>query len=271
MSESKKMPYGLGELLAVFISREICDGEGIGVGRNLFAPLAGALLAHFHHGPNIKFGFGHVLANLYDQPTVDFSDMDWHRELQWAEALRPEDQTMISLRHVQNTVFFVGGIQVDKYGNSNMIGVGDHYERLRFRGPGPIGTTSLTTYMNRYYIYLNSHNKRVLVDKCDYVSCLGWGRGEKNIRKTLGIPGGGPKYCITPRCIMDFDDQTKRMRLRYLHPGVTLEEVLEHTGFDPIVPRTVDTTPAPRSDELEILRHRIDPQGHLRKNLITNP
>jgi len=258
----------LGELLAVFISREIADGEGVGVGRNLLIPLAGALLAHFHHGPNIRFGFGHVMTNLYDQPVVNFSTLDWHRERQYAEAYRSEDLTMTSLKHLQNTVFFVGGIQVDKYGNSNMIGAGTHYKKLGFRGPGAIGTTTLTTYMHRYYIFLNSHTRRLLVDRCDYVSCLGWGRGDPNIRRLLNIPGGGPKYCLTPLCIMDFDEQTKHMRLKYLHPGMTVEQVLDNTGFDLIVPRNIETTPAPYLDEMDLLRTRIDPQGHLRKNII---
>ena len=264
MREANEQPYALGELLAVFIAREISDGEGVGVGRNLYAPMAGALLAHFHHGPNVKFGFGHVIANLYHQPIVDFSQLDWHRELQWAEAHRSEDLTMISLKHLQNTVFFVGGIQVDKYGNSNMIGTGREYSKLRFRGPGAIGTASLTTYVNRYYLFLNSHTPKILVDQCEYVSCLGWGPGDKNIRHKLKIPGDGPKYCITPLCVMDFDDETKHMRLKYLHPGVTREQVIDNTGFNLLVPPHVETTPAPEADELEILRTRIDRQGHLR-------
>lgn len=265
MTGSAPESCSLEELLAVFISREISDGEKVGVGRNLSFPLAGALLAHFHHGPNIKFGFGHVVTNLYDQPVVDFSDLDWHRELQWAEALRPEDLTMTSLKQLQDMIFFIGGIQVDRYGNSNMIGIGSNHERLSFRGPGAIGTTSLTSYADRYYIVLNSHTKRILVEKCDFISCLGWGKGDKDIRKNLGLAGGGPKYCITPLCVMDFEEKTKQMRLKHLHPGVSLDQVLENTAFELIVPPGVETTPQPSLEELEILRSRIDPRGLLRK------
>jgi len=264
MSPISEPSYSLNELLAVFIAREIADGETVGVGRNLFAPLAGALLAHLHHGPNIRFGFGHVTANLYHEPIVDFSELDWRRELQWAEAHRPEDRTMMSLKHLRNTVFFVGGIQVDKHGNSNMIGVGEHYRTLRFRGPGAIGTASLTSHTNRYYIFLTAHEKRVLVEKCDYVSCLGWGNGDPNTRRAWGLPGGGPRYCITPLGVMDFEETRKHMRLKYLHPGVTVDQVLANTGFDLIVPDHVDVTPAPSRDELTLLRTRIDPRGLLR-------
>lgn len=71
-----------------------------------------------------------------------------------------------------------------------MIGVGKDYKRLQFRGPGAIGTASLTTHMERYYIFLNSHSKRIIVDQCDFVSCVGWGKGGRNAREELGIMGG---------------------------------------------------------------------------------
>ncbi|MBW2060886.1 MAG: hypothetical protein JRI95_04900 [Deltaproteobacteria bacterium] len=265
MISQANRPYSLNEQLAVFISREIEDGEPVGVGRNLIVPMAGALLAHMHHGPNIKIGFDHTRTNVYDQPVVDISQMDWWTALRWAESFRSEDRSMISLKQASKSIFFIGGIQIDKYGNSNMIGVGTDFKKLTFRGPGAIGTASLTTYMDRYYIFLNSHTKRLLVDRCDFVSCVGWNQGGKDARKELGIPGGGPKYCITPLCIMDFDEETKHMRLKSVHPGVTVDNVLQNTGFDLVVPEGVETTPEPEDDELDILRNRIDPKGLLRK------
>jgi len=265
MKNQKDLPYSLNELLAVFISREIEDGEPVGAGRNHFVPAAGVLLAHLHHGPNVKIGFEHIRTNLYDQSVVDIGQIGWWNALRWAESYRSEDQSMISLKQSRKLIFFIGGIQIDKFGNSNMIGVGKDYHKLNFRGPGAIGTTSFTTHAARYYIFLNSHNKRLLVDQCDFVSCVGWDRGGKDARKKLGIPGGGPKYCITPLCIMDFDEETRHMRLKSTHPGITVDDVLENTGFDLIVPEKVETTPAPREDELQILRTRIDPQGLLRQ------
>jgi len=265
MKSQTNQDYSLSELLAVFISREIEDGERAGVGRNLFVPLAGALLAQMHHGPNVKVGFGHARTNVYHQPLVDISQINWQTELRWAESYRPEDRDMISLKLRKNSIFFVGGIQIDKYGNSNMIGVGKDYKRLQFRGPGAVGTASIPTYVGRYYIFLNSHKKRVLVDRCDYVSSVGWNDGGKNARKNLGIPGGGPKYCITPLCIMDFEEETKHMRLKFIHPGITVDEVLGNTDFDLIVPEKVEATPEPKDEELHILRTRIDPKGVLRK------
>ncbi|MEW6266013.1 MAG: CoA-transferase [Thermodesulfobacteriota bacterium] len=264
MTLKQQPPCSRLELLAVFISREIQDGETVGVGRNLSLPLAGALLAQFHHGPNIRLVFGHVTTNLHHRPAVDFSETDWRRELQWAESFRPEDQTMISLKHLKDTVFFISGLQVDRFGNSNLIGVGPDRRRPRFRGPGAIGTTTLTSYTGRYYLLLSSHEKRVLVEKCDFISCLGWGNGDPDIRRKLGLPGGGPKYCLTPLGVLDFEEYSKNLRLKYLHPGVTVEQVRANTGFEMPLANPMETTPEPTEEELAILRTRVDPKGFLR-------
>jgi len=264
MSTQASENYSLNELLAVFVSKEIVDGDHVAVGRNLLIPMAGALLAQLHHGPNVRIGFGHATTNLHREPLADIAEMDWRNELKWAESYRPEDRTMIALKHLSKTVFFIGGIQIDRFGNSNMIGVGEDYKRLGFRGPGAIGTTSLTTYVGRYYILLNSHTNRILVDHCDYISCVGWDNGRGVDRVQLGLPANGPKYCITPLCVMDFEVRTRCMRLKSLHPGITLDRVLENTGFDLIIPDEVGITPEPTAEELQILRTRIDLRGRLR-------
>ena len=131
-------------------------------------------------------------------------------------------------------------------------------------GLGEIGTTTMTTYTKRYYLYLNSHDARVLVERCDFVTAFGWGAGGADARTRLGLPGGGPKYCITPLCIFDFEEGTKRMRLKSVHPGVTVEQVLARTGFTPVVPAKVGETEPPTAEEIAILRQRVDVEGVLR-------
>ena len=112
---------------------------------------------------------------------------------------------------------------------------------------------------------LNNHSPRVLVEKCDYVSAFGWGSGGADARKKLGLPGGGPKYCLTPLCVFEFADPTKRMRVKSIHPGVTPEMVMRQTGFDPGITDSAPTTAAPSEEELHILRTRVDLAGRLRK------
>ena len=156
-------------------------------------------------------------------------------------------------------------MQIDPHGNTNLIGVGTDYTQLRFRGPGSVGTPTLSTHVGRYYIVLNSHTARTFVERCDYVSTVGWGSGGADARKKLGIPGGGPKYCVTPLCIMDFTEDEKRMRLRSLHPGVSVEQVQDQTGFGLVIPERVPTTELPSAEELHVLRSRVDQAGVLRR------
>jgi glutaconate CoA-transferase subunit B len=115
---------------------------------------------------------------------------------------------------------------------------------------------------SRFHLVVNAHDKRIFVEKCDFVSSYGWGRGNGD-REKLGLPGG-PKYCVTPLCVMDFDEETKRLRLKSLHPGVSEKDVVEQTGFELIIPKDVPETPKPTARELEILRTRIDVAGNLR-------
>jgi glutaconate CoA-transferase subunit B len=117
---------------------------------------------------------------------------------------------------------------------------------------------------SRFHLVLNSHDKRILVPKCDFISAFGWGSGGDDARTKIGLPGGGPKYVVTPLCVMDFEEGSKRMRLKSVHPGVSVEDVVTNTGFEIIIPQTVPQTEAPSKEELQVLRERIDVRGALR-------
>ena len=101
--------------------------------------------------------------------------------------------------------------------------------------------------------------------KCDFISALGWGSGGDDARTKLGLPGGGPRYVVTPLCVMDFEDGTKRMRLKSVHPGVSVDDVKKNTGFELVIPSSVPTTEPPTAEQLHVLRTRIDGQGVLRR------
>ena len=83
--------------------------------------------------------------------------------------------------------------------------------------------------------------------------------------RSSAFRAAGRAICITPLCIFDFEDESKRMRLKSVHPGVTVEQVLASTGFKPIVPAQVPTTPAPTEEQVALLRNRIDVEGVLRR------
>ncbi len=257
--------YDVRELMAVFLARDLVDGDHLQVGVALPVPEAAVRLAHIMHGPNMELIFLGVRMNVHELEHLPLPAYGWDcRVVRWAESYSDRGHRFDRVREWHRRVFFIGGIQVDAFGNTNLIGIGDDPQRLRFRGPGSVGTPTLTTHVGRYYIVLNHHDRRTLVERLDFRSTVGWDAGGADARERLGLPGGGPKYCVTPLAVMDFHEHSKRMRLRSVHPGVSIEQVLDNTGFDLLVPETVPVTSPPLGVELDILRSRVDPGGTLR-------
>lgn len=253
------------EIMAAVIAHDIVDGEWVEVGANLPVPRAGALLAHLTHGPNLNVMIGMTKAYLRDVPVIEeFEYITDVRAMRWAEAIYPHDWLLLAQRHRINGVFFAGGIQVDRHGNSNLIGVGDDHKKLKFRGPGPIGTCNATAQIGRWHLVVTSHSPRVLVERCDFISAVGYGDGTAGYRESLGLQNAGPRSIITPLCVFDFPAETRRARLASLHPGVSLDTVRDATGFEFDVVDQLAVTPGPSSDELHLLRTRIDTNGALR-------
>jgi glutaconate CoA-transferase subunit B len=254
------------ELMAVFLARELNDGEVLRVGVAMPVAEAAVRLAHLTHGPNMELVFLGARMNVAHIETIPMPAFGWDRRVvRWAESYSDTGHRFDRVKDWSSHVFFIGGIQVDPYGNTNLIGIGSDYRKLEFRGPGSVGTPTLSTHVGRYYIVLNNHSPRILVEKCDYISAYGWGGGGADARTRMGIPGGGPRYCVTPLCVMDFADDTKRMRVKSVHPGVTLEMVKRETGFDLMTPESVPTTEPPSTEELHVLRTRVDLAGRLRR------
>jgi glutaconate CoA-transferase subunit B len=211
----------------------------------------------------MKMAMGSFMANLMNVDRVMtpryFSDF---RPVQWAESVLYMPLDLMGFHTLD--VFFISGIQVDAYGNTNLIGIPGEGRKFEFRGPGSIGTSTLAALAGRYYIVTDHHTPRVFVERCSIISALGFGDGSAALREKLKLPGKGPKYCITPLCVFDFDPDTNRMRIHSLHPGVTVEQVMENMSFVPEVPAGLTETEPPAARELETLRRRVDPEGLLR-------
>jgi glutaconate CoA-transferase subunit B len=267
MSVSASAPASVKELMAVFLARDMADGEEIFVGTNLPVIRAGALLAHLHHGPNMRVMVAHTRTNLYDTPVMEHFELlaDW-RAARWAEGYFNDNEIVLYQKSRRDSVFFVGALQIDPFGNSNLIGLrGPGGRGFRVRGPGAIATTTNASHVRRFYLFTSEHTPRVFVERCDFVSTVGWGSGGADARRALGLPGGGPRYCVTPLAILDFEERSRRLRLRSVHPGVTVDQIVAGTGFPLVVPDRVPETEAPSAAELDILRRRVDPEGLLRR------
>ena len=149
-------------------------------------------------------------------------------------------------------LFFLSGGQIDGQGNINLVSVGD-YERPKTRFPGSFGSAYLYFVVPKVILFRTEHSRRTLVPKVDFISAPG--SSNPNVYRT-----GGPVCLITNRCLFDFDRARRRFRLASLHPGHSLDEVVEHTGFDFDRLDSVPTTPAPDAATLRLLREVVAPE-----------
>jgi glutaconate CoA-transferase, subunit B len=142
-------------------------------------------------------------------------------------------------------VFFLSGGQIDGQANLNMVGAGD-YPRSKARFPGSHGTPFIYTMVPRIILYRDEHSRRVLVPKVDFISAPG-----------VTPPGvyrrGGPTDLVTGMAHFTFDRAQGRFNLASVHPGHTLEEVIENTGFTFDLRTSVVETPSPTEQWLELL------------------
>ena len=253
------------EIMATALARDLHDGEWVEVGANLPVPRAGVLLAHLMWGANMTVMIAMTKANVLNEPVIEeFELITDHRATRWAEAYYLHNDLVENMKFRRKGVFFAGALQIDRYGNSNLVAIGADYRKPKFRGPGAIGVCNATVMNSRFHLVVNSHDPRIFVPRCDFISAYGWGSGGSDARTKLGLPGGGPRYVVTPLCVMDFEDGTKRMRLKSIHPGVTVDQVVKNTGFELFVPGEVPVTEPPTAEQLHVLRTRIDVRGALR-------
>jgi len=155
-----------------------------------------------------------------------------------------------------HTIAFLGAAQIDKYGNLNTTVIGDYYRpRTRFSGSG--GACDVASFASGVITFMQ-HEKRRFVEKLDYLTSVGWYKGG-NSRKEIGLQRGGALAVVTNLCVMKFDEETKEMYLSEYYPGITVEKVIENTGFEIDVSRAVESIP-PSEEELRVLREEVDPQ-----------
>jgi glutaconate CoA-transferase, subunit B len=149
-------------------------------------------------------------------------------------------------------VFFLSGGEIDGEGNINLVSTGD-YDQPKVRFPGSFGSGYLYYVVPRVILFRLEHSRRTLVPKVSFISAPGG--NEPNVHRT-----GGPVGLITNRCLFSFDRARKRFTLASVHPGHTVEEIVEHTGFEFDRPDDVPVTPAPSAETLKLMRETVAPQ-----------
>jgi len=142
--------------------------------------------------------------------------------------------------------FFLSGGQIDGSADINLTGLGD-YPDMDVRWSGAFGSAYLYFLVPRVILFRAEHSRRVFVPKVDFISAPG--TSPANVHRP-----GGPYALVTNLCVMRFDRNAGRFQLESLHPGVTLEEVHDNTGFDFDVPDAVPQSPPPDAQTLALIR-----------------
>ena len=157
---------------------------------------------------------------------------------------------------------FIGGAEVDMYGNLNSTMIGDFpdsYQTPKVRLPGSGGASDMAASCERT-ILIVPHDKRKFNEKLQYVTSPGHLDGSHNARYKAGLQGKGPYRVITTKAILDFEEDTKRMRILQIFPGETVESVQDATGFELLISPNVSTFDPPTKEEVRMIREDIDPQ-----------
>jgi glutaconate CoA-transferase subunit B len=250
--------YNVMEMMICVAARELEDGATAGVGTG--APCAAAMLAQKTNAPNlvIMFEAGGVNPILPEMP-ISVGDSRTFYKAVMASGMCEIMET--SCRGFVDYTF-LGGAQIDMYGNLNstMIG-GDHaYPKVRLPGSG--GANDFASFCWRMMV-LTVQDARRFVEKVDFVTTPGWIAGGDS-RAKAGLPlDAGPYKIITNMAVMDFEPESKRMRVISVSPGYSFKDIQENCGFELLqAPKIVDTKP-PTEEELRILREEVDPYRYI--------
>src|SRR5262245_36298043 len=148
-------------------------------------------------------------------------------------------------------VGFLGGAQLDKFGNINSTVIGD-YDDPRTRLPGAGGAPEIAASAGAVMVIMRQ-SKRAFVERCDFRSSIGFGDGPGD-RQRLGLRGGGVRWVITDLGVLEPDPESCELVVRALHPGVTREQVVDATGWTVQFGDDLSATVPPTDDELATLR-----------------
>lgn len=251
---SAKESYTSTELLACVASRMLQDNKSVFVGTGL--PMIAAMLAQRTHAPNLLLFFeaGGIGPEM---PVLPISVGD-SRTFYSAVAASSMHDSMAMAQAGYIDYGFLGGAQIDKYGNLNTTVIGP-YEHPKVRLPGSGGANDVGTLCHQTIILMRQDKHRFL-ETLDFLTTPGYLKG-CDTREKAGLPkNSGPYRVISQLGVYGFEDELKHMVLLSLHPGVTIEQVKENSGFTIAIPEHVTITTPPSQKELKILKI-IDPAG----------
>jgi glutaconate CoA-transferase subunit B len=248
-----KTNYNTAELVAIMSARFLEDGKIVFGGAGM--PLISCILAQKTHAPRLTILFeGGVIGPRVEAGKLPPSTNEQRAARQANMLLSITDILLLQQRGYVD-YGFLGGAQIDQYGNLNSSFIGDA-DHPKVRLPGTGGANDIASLASKILVAMH-HEKKRFVKKVDFITTPGYLHGGDS-REKSGMTVGGTYKVITHLGILGFDEKSRRMRLEALHPGATVEEVKDRTGFDLLIPDKVQYTKPPTEEELRILRE-LDP------------
>ncbi len=245
--------YSLLEMMIVEGARHLADGEVVFVGTGL--PVASSMLAQQTHAPDLVViaETGPVAPSVLPGVMAVSDPRIWHKAVRIGSLL---DVLGCVLQRGLCDVGFLGGAQIDRFGNLNSTLIGDH-ARPKVRLVGSGGASDIAASARKILI-ITRHEKRRFVSRCDYITTPGYLDGP-GARERVGLTGGGPEAIITDLGVMGFHPETREMMVTKLHPGVSFDDIQETTGFPLLRAPKIHQTEPPDHEILQLLRDEIDP------------
>ncbi|MCX5999613.1 MAG: hypothetical protein NTU41_08510 [Chloroflexi bacterium] len=248
--------YTTAELVCVAVSREIEDGDLLILGS--FTPLAfvSYILAKVTHAPNIMY----MAYSGVDSRPFQLTFGSYEAAATKGGAARWNMTECINSLYLGTGVDVepISSIQADQYCNINLSVVGD-YKKPMLRGPGGAGAPEVVKMHRKMLGYFPSHTKRTLVAKVDFITGTRYRIG-KEARLKAGLRPGPVKY-VTNLCVLSKEEEDKPFKIDSVHPGVTVQDVINNTGFELAVPKDVPETEKPTKEQVRLLREVVDPYG----------
>jgi glutaconate CoA-transferase subunit B len=250
----KAKEYTDNEIMIIAASKYVYDYDVVFAGTGM--PLISALFAQKTHAKNIAFvaETGPMAPEVVPTP-LSVSDPRLMYKAVKHGSLRDVLGTLLQRGLVD--VGFLGGAEIDQFGNINSTVIGDYFKpKIRFPGSG--GACDIASHAKRILI-ITKHRKERFPEKCSYITSPGYIDGPDG-RKNAGLRNPYPEIvAVTNLAVMRINPSTGKLQIIKKMPDVTIENILENTGFVPEMAENIETVEKPKQEELNLLRNELDP------------
>lgn len=249
-----RMSYKSSELMAVTASRLLENHRVVFAGVGM--PLLAAAVAKRRHAPALTIVLEGGIIDPDMTPGMVPISTNEMRGAKGASMLTSVTDIFLFAQRGFFDYGFLGAAQIDAHGNINTSVIGS-MEQPKVRLPGSGGANDIISLCNEVFV-ITAHERRRFVERVDFVTSPGYLSGG-DAREKAGLIFGGPSRVVTDLALLDFEQETKRMRLRALQPGVSVADVQRRTDFELLLHPRIEELPPPQPAELDTLRE-LDPE-----------